>query len=289
MSAKRKQIISAAHQLFVDKGFALTSIQDILDKAGIAKGTFYNYFESKNQCLKAILESISEQVEQERREIAIGKEMSDEEVFIEQVTVRIKMNRQHHLLTVFETVSFSEDSELKLFMEEQHRAELQWIGSRFNDLYPDKAQDYTLDYAVIFTGITHHLILTWKLGSSQELDIEKVIRYALNSVKSLSNNQSYIIDPFLPVSWLDGDDNSKEVDITSVIKRLEELNEQLTKQKGTSKQKELTQFFIAELQKTTPRAFLLEGVIMSTKKAFHQTRFEHEVKQITEKIWKIIQ
>ncbi|WP_442956966.1 TetR/AcrR family transcriptional regulator [Planococcus sp. MB-3u-03] len=44
----KQQIINAAHRLFIQKGYNASSIQDILDEAGISKGTFYNYFTSKS-------------------------------------------------------------------------------------------------------------------------------------------------------------------------------------------------------------------------------------------------
>ena len=54
MNDRKQHVINKAHQLFIDKGFQATSIQDILDYSGISKGTFYNYFSSKNELLIAI-------------------------------------------------------------------------------------------------------------------------------------------------------------------------------------------------------------------------------------------
>lgn len=46
-SEKRTKILDAAFNLFLTKGINATSIQDIVDKAGIGKGTFYLYFKDK--------------------------------------------------------------------------------------------------------------------------------------------------------------------------------------------------------------------------------------------------
>ena len=40
-------IINAAIELFIQKGVRNTSIQDIVENTGLARGTFYNYFKSK--------------------------------------------------------------------------------------------------------------------------------------------------------------------------------------------------------------------------------------------------
>lgn len=44
---KERKILDSAFYLFTKKGFKNTSIQEIVDKAGVAKGTFYLYFKDK--------------------------------------------------------------------------------------------------------------------------------------------------------------------------------------------------------------------------------------------------
>ena len=44
---KEKSLLASAFDLFTEKGFKDTSIQEIVDKAGVAKGTFYLYFKDK--------------------------------------------------------------------------------------------------------------------------------------------------------------------------------------------------------------------------------------------------
>ena len=44
---KKNKLAEAAFDLFVSNGFKNTSIQEIVDKAGVAKGTFYLYFKDK--------------------------------------------------------------------------------------------------------------------------------------------------------------------------------------------------------------------------------------------------
>lgn len=44
---KEHKLLDSALKLFTEKGFKNTSIQDIVDKAGVAKGTFYLYFKDK--------------------------------------------------------------------------------------------------------------------------------------------------------------------------------------------------------------------------------------------------
>lgn len=50
----RKEILNAAQTLFISKGYEKTSISDIMDMAGGAKGMFYRCFQSKEEVMHAL-------------------------------------------------------------------------------------------------------------------------------------------------------------------------------------------------------------------------------------------
>lgn len=52
---RRMELILAAEALFKEKGFEDTSISDITDRVGVSHGTFFYYFGSKNEALKAVI------------------------------------------------------------------------------------------------------------------------------------------------------------------------------------------------------------------------------------------
>ncbi|MCD7729632.1 MAG: TetR/AcrR family transcriptional regulator [Clostridia bacterium] len=53
---RQSEILDIAEGLFNTKGYADTSISDILDKSGIARGTLYYHFKSKEEILDAVIE-----------------------------------------------------------------------------------------------------------------------------------------------------------------------------------------------------------------------------------------
>ena len=57
---RERRILAAARRLFDRKGFAATSMEDVARRAGLAVGTLYNYFPSKDQLLFAISRSDTE-------------------------------------------------------------------------------------------------------------------------------------------------------------------------------------------------------------------------------------
>jgi AcrR family transcriptional regulator len=53
--ARPSEIVSAALDLFVEKGFAATRLDEVARRAGVTKGTMYLYFESKEALFKAVV------------------------------------------------------------------------------------------------------------------------------------------------------------------------------------------------------------------------------------------
>ena len=58
---RRSELITCAHKLFYTKGYESTSVSDMVTEVGVAKGTFYHYFESKQAILEALVAELSEQ------------------------------------------------------------------------------------------------------------------------------------------------------------------------------------------------------------------------------------
>ena len=59
---RRNEILDVAQRFFFVKGYDETSIQEIIDAVGIAKGTFYHHFKSKQDLLDQVIDRMFVQV-----------------------------------------------------------------------------------------------------------------------------------------------------------------------------------------------------------------------------------
>lgn len=61
--ARPQELLDAALELFVEKGFAATRSEEVAARAGVSKGTLYLYYESKEELLKAVIrDRLSEEI-----------------------------------------------------------------------------------------------------------------------------------------------------------------------------------------------------------------------------------
>ncbi len=67
---RRKEILDAAEELIRNQGYVNTTVADIIQQVGVAKGTFYYYFKSKEAILEALVHSMVDQLCGEYQKIA---------------------------------------------------------------------------------------------------------------------------------------------------------------------------------------------------------------------------
>ena len=77
----RRRIVESAHKLFIDKGFEQTTTRDIAEAAGIAAGTMFNYFPTKEALAMTIVDEALGEAATEFRGRLRGDETLDEALF----------------------------------------------------------------------------------------------------------------------------------------------------------------------------------------------------------------
>ncbi len=116
---RKLEIIETAERLFRDVGYAKCSVEMIIREMGVAKGTFYYYFKSKDEILHAIADrtldkliEMAEQVAADQSLDALGKMrmlLSDTHVGdddLSEITdmLHLPENRELHEITNIQTV-----------------------------------------------------------------------------------------------------------------------------------------------------------------------------------------
>ncbi|MFS0750540.1 TetR/AcrR family transcriptional regulator [Oceanobacillus sp. 1P07AA] len=285
MNHKKKQIIDAAQSLFIKKGFTSTSIQDILDVASISKGTFYNYFTSKNECLIELLQLIREEVVYERKHLAASKEASDKSVFIKQIAVRFHIDKKHNLLALFSSLptSSTEDDELHMYIKTQYLQEIVWIAERLTSIYGDFIKNHAYDYAVSLLGNLHFTSKVLYDVRPRTMDVETIINFSLteldNIIRTHSNDKPILFQTeyFYPyIAKPNGSLKEYKFEMRQILTSLE----QQTDRESEPKTSHFIDFLYEEIETKEPRIFLLESVIQSLIHAFEGSDNENNARHL---------
>ncbi|WP_421380886.1 TetR/AcrR family transcriptional regulator [Bacillus salacetis] len=288
MNKRKQHVITKAHELFIEKGFQQTSIQDILDDSGISKGTFYNYFSSKNELLIELFKSIYNEIVKKRNDLLIGQDPSDINIFIKQIELQMIENKENKLITLYEEVMMSKDEDLKNSVKRGQLKMIYWLHGRFLDIFGESKRPYLLDCAITFLGILHHNLRYYSLVNNTTTGLHRVVHYSVDRIVNIAEElekgtkplfQPELLQVWFPEHQTDSQDSRQELHHTVFF-----LKQQLTDIEQQVKYQELLDFIQEELlHSKTPRRFLVESAFSSLKEGeelFEEPHFERLEKLI---------
>ena len=105
----RATLVAAARTVFERDGFLDARITDITKEAGVASGTFYTYFESKEEAFKAVVEEVSEDMLHPRLRERLGDEDPLALIDAANREYLLAYKRNARLMALFEQVAQIDD------------------------------------------------------------------------------------------------------------------------------------------------------------------------------------
>lgn len=159
----RERILTAAADVFAAKGFRGSAVDDIVARSGTSKGSFYNFFPSKEAIFLALLERVGatllEGVEREveRASGALGRV----DAALAAAFGALAEHRALARILVVEAPALGHGSDRRLF--ELHRLLATYIAHRLDDAVGDGSIppiDTELA-AYAWLGAIHEVVLRW--------------------------------------------------------------------------------------------------------------------------------
>lgn len=116
--SRRAAVLAVARQVFSTHGYHDTSIDDIIEAAGIARGTFYLYFESKRAIFDELLDQLFQTLQQTVRRIDVSPgappPVEQMDATVDRVFSTLEENREVARLLLREAVGIDADFDRKL-------------------------------------------------------------------------------------------------------------------------------------------------------------------------------
>lgn len=126
-TATRKKLERCALTLFVKKGFTETTIRDIADKAGVAEGTLYRHYPSKDELAQHLFFHHYEEIAEQFRQLSKEYDKFDEKM---QKMVHFFCEQYDKDPILFNYLLITQHHQLKKLSEKQinaHKLILEWV------------------------------------------------------------------------------------------------------------------------------------------------------------------
>lgn len=288
MNNRKRQIIQACIKLFSEKGFVETSIQEIIEEAKISKGTFYNYFPSKKDCLIAILDIGRKETTVRKVKAITGKEKNDKSVLAAQLIATMQVNHEHNLLPIFESILHSGDKDLKRLVDQNLLQEIDWTARRLLDVYGTKLVPYHYDASILLFGMMHQMFHIGKLINYPRGNAMEFITFALDQLDAITptliSNQKTLLGPTFE-EFINENIEARIIDKEELLKQLHGFKSYL--KDLSNQQQEYIAYLIEELERDIPRYHVINAVAFQFYNSFRDTPHAPEAIEITNQLWQL--
>nr|WP_281348887.1 TetR/AcrR family transcriptional regulator [Listeria valentina] len=285
---KKRRIISEAKTIFRKKGYLLTSVADIVEASAISKGTFYNYFTSKEELAITIFKQEYSVLYQRLDQIMQEEDKSQKAKFKTCIELLVKFHIKNAEIL---NISFSQatlDDDFNQFLLSVRSRSVKWIKEQMLLVYGKDTEPYLNDLAMMLTGM---ILLFVFVSSKRNKDGERIpeaVDYVMNRMEVIVKDVVQTKEIVLTDEDMDG----FTPDHLSLKKRrmgkLKNLVEDLLKKIETEQiadsdkwqYKETLNALLAELNnKETPRSFIIQGAILYLKQQVPKN-LEDEIRKL---------
>ncbi|AZN38708.1 TetR/AcrR family transcriptional regulator [Paenibacillus albus] len=172
MSLLKEKIIGSAMQIFSQKGYAATSIQDIANDCGIAKGSLYKIFASKEDLLVEVYRNRTQAMFEEANRIRSDLSMSPRERFVLQTHRQFKFFLEFkYSIKDFYELPMNEDGVFSKFLQQMRSQMLVNYAELMITVYGPEIENNKWDIIALYSGILkEYMIMTTLITSPFDYD-----------------------------------------------------------------------------------------------------------------------
>lgn len=160
--SSKERIESAALELFAQNGYGHTSISQIAKAAGISKGLMYNYYESKEALLQAIVRKgfeMSDNLVQKGMEQIPDDPVELLKFFVEASFAQFETHFKYYKLYTAMALQEEVMKEVKADVDEKKNEHLKMGKALFARLGHPQPEEQAVYFGSIFDGVFFHYLL----------------------------------------------------------------------------------------------------------------------------------
>ncbi|HDM9639687.1 TPA: TetR/AcrR family transcriptional regulator [Listeria monocytogenes] len=184
MKEKKQRIIKSAKEVFQKQGYLKTSVQDMVDAAGISKETFYNYFTSKEE-LAIVIFKQEYSVLHQRLEYTMAQDGAKKDNFTECLKIIIHFYTENGEIL---NITFSQtmiDDDFNAFLQNVRLKNMEWVKYQLLEVYGEETKPYINDITMLLSGMAAMYVFASGSKNVNTGLIERAIPYVVRRLDAL--------------------------------------------------------------------------------------------------------
>lgn len=267
MTQPKDSVLQAAAELFQARGVNNTTVQDITQAAGIAKGAFYQHFESKDALILALVNQLHDDILHAATPLASEHTGSPLEWLQSTISAELKVSTNYQKLLHAVAIEFPPNSTgaVPETIDNFHRRLYAWHKRILTEAFGARVDAYLDDLVFVLEGsINHYLVRFFWLGSAPP--ISRIAAFITQSLNAIVQHDEHLT-PAFSHTWQDNIDRHQQLE--AVIDQLNNLRTTVrqTTRAISTRDNDLAaiNLVLAELTENTPREFLVDALLAQLK------------------------
>jgi len=290
VSGKKQQIIQAAMQAFSEKGYRGTSIQDIADVLGIAKGSLYFYFKSKEDLLLSIIKHQLSMVVDESEELNKRADLEPRELLYEYIIHSCNLFEKHKsFFTLIMQEKFEVTSEIHELIVGARKHGFFMIRQLLLKVYGEQLEPYASDASVLLQSFVQSYVSLAFL-ENQVFDLNKLASFIMARTDAMVRDLMESGDILLEDEVLDlwsSEIQAVGVGKSGLIADIDSLKAMLDQAGATKEEQQdiasTLDILVAEFEKPEPQSVVIKGML-ALLKTIRNTELKKQILIIEEQI-----
>jgi AcrR family transcriptional regulator len=269
---KRVEIIEKAIEMFADKGYHATSVQEIAKALSISKGGFYTYFPSKDDLIIEIFHYYSEKMRSGMKQVS--EDLPPKRRMEMQLKVQIENYIAHK---PFMQMHFREQNAsiikgIQVFIRKNFFELSKWYESHLLQIYGPKIEPYLSDVITICEGMKQSFIRMF-MFNEESVDIEEFTVYLMERyddvIQGLLETK---MNPVLDKKKIDqklkpwSEKESKEEEAKEILNLMKDQLEQESLEENQRQEFiQVIEFILQEIKKDQPQKMIIQGMLANLR------------------------
>jgi AcrR family transcriptional regulator len=175
----RERLVEAAREIFEEQGFTEARISDIAERAGQSHGSFYYYFDSKEEVFREVAAAVDDQLFAPLDDVIMAKSwLAPQQRIREAMRRHLESYRQHaRIMALIEQVS-RHDAEVNALRVARHKRHTDEVTKSIRQMQRRKIADTNLDAAIVavaFGALTHRFAEIWLVQGAVDCSLEHAV------------------------------------------------------------------------------------------------------------------
>ncbi|WP_025717598.1 TetR/AcrR family transcriptional regulator [Paenibacillus sp. 1-18] len=162
MESKKNDILQAAIRLFSRKGYSSTSVEEIAKESGMAKASFYKYFQGKEELPLEMCIILENNIEQDIRALYSKPDLTNEDKLHDFIVLYLRnlvKNKVYSMMDLPEPSMLIFQNEQLNSTFEQHEYKLyKWVCDCLIDVFGSDIEDYVWDITFVLKSVVFEYI-----------------------------------------------------------------------------------------------------------------------------------